>query len=115
MLKPEDVPLAQSALMVIDVQDSFKVGPRWERRSTPDFERNVASLVDAYRAAGLPVLYFLHTDGDPGFEPGSPHLKLMDFLAPRADEPVLMKQTRNCFTSTPLSPLLLARGVRRRP
>jgi nicotinamidase-related amidase len=113
MTATDDVPLAQSALLVIDAQDSFRATPRWDRRSNLAFEANVAALVDAYHAAGLPVLYFLHTDGDAGFAPDSPHFKLMDFLAPRADEPVLVKSTRNCFTSTDLQPRLLARGVRR--
>lgn len=113
MLSTNDVPLEQSALLVIDAQDSFMVGARWARRSNADFERNVGALVDAYRAAGLPVFFVLHTDSDPEFSPGSPHLKLMDFLAPRSDEPVLLKNTRNVFTSTDLQPRLLARGVRR--
>ena len=113
MLTSDAVHLAQSALLVVDAQESFRVGARWARRNNLAFEANVAALVDAYRAAGLPVIYFLHTDDDPGFEPGSPHLELMDFLAPRADEPVLLKSTRNCFTSTDLQPRLLERGVRR--
>jgi len=113
MLTTDAVPLAQSALLVVDAQESFRAAPRWARRSNLAFEANVAALVDAYRAAGRPVLYFLHTDGDPGFEPDSPLLRLMDFLAPRADEPVLLKDTRNCFTSTNLAARLLALGVRR--
>jgi len=113
MLTTNDIPLSQSALLVVDAQDSFKVGPRWERRNNHDFERNVAALVDAYRAAGQPVIYFLHTDSDPGFERDSVHLRLMDFLAPRRDEPVMLKDTRNAFTGTTLQARLLALGVRR--
>jgi len=113
MLTTDDVPLAQSALLVIDAQNSFVASPRWARRNNPAFETNVAALVAAHRAAGLPVLYFLHTDPDPGFEPGSPHLTLMDFLAPTPDEPVLLKDTRNCFTGTTLQARLLGLGVRR--
>ena len=113
MLYTAHVPIGQSALLVIDAQDSFKLAPRWARRDNHAFEINVAALVDAYRAAGLPVLYFLHTDPDPGFATGDPALKLMDFLAPRADEPVLTKHTRNCFTGTNLAERLLELGVRR--
>jgi len=113
MLTSADVPLAQSALLVIDAQASFTVRPRWARRANPAFDANVAALVDAYRAAGLPVFFFLHTDGDAEFALGSPHLRLMDFLAARPDEPVLLKNTRNCFTSTTLQAQLLALDVRR--
>ncbi len=113
MLDPAKVPISQSALLVIDAQDSFKAGSRWERRSNPAFEKNVGALVEAYRAARLPVVFFLHTDNDEGFARDSPEFKLMDFLRPRPDEPVMIKTTRNCFTSTALQPYLLEKGVRR--
>ena len=113
MLDPDNVPVSQSALLVIDAQDSFKMGPRWARRNNPTFEKNVSALIDAYRAARLPVVFFLHTDMDKGFARDSPEFKLMDFLKPRKDEPVMVKNTRNCFTSTTLQPYLIERGVRR--
>ena len=113
MLDPNQVPVAQSALLVIDAQDSFKVGPRWARRNNPAFENNVSALLEAYRAAHLPVVFFLHTDSDEAFAKDSPSFKLMDFLKPRPDEPVMIKNTRNCFTSTTLQPYLSEKGVRR--
>lgn len=113
MLTTAQVPLAESALLVIDVQDSFTVGPRWARRNNRAFEANVAALVDAYRTAGLPVVYFLHSDDDEGFAVDHPAYRLMNFLAPRPDEPLFHKVARNCFTSTPLQATLLARGARR--
>src|SRR4051812_23231999 len=113
MLTTTEVPLPQSALLVVDAQDSFKVGPRWARRNNHRFEHNVSSLIDAYRAAGLPVIFFLHTDSDPGFECDSVHVRLMDFIQPTASEPVMLKDTRNAFTSTTLQATLLTLGVRR--
>ena len=113
MLDPNQVSIAQSALLVIDAQDSFKVGPRWARRNNPAFEKNVSALVEAYRAAHLPVIFFLHTDSDEAFARDSPSFKLMDFLKPGKDEPVMVKNTRNCFTSTTLQPYLIEKGVRR--
>jgi nicotinamidase-related amidase len=113
MLDPKQVPVEQSALLVIDAQDSFKVGPRWARRNNPGFEKNVGVLVEAYRAAHLPIVFFLHTDSDEAFAKDSPSFKLMDFLKPRKDEPVMVKNTRNCFTSTTLQPYLIEKGVRR--
>ena len=107
------VPIEQSALLVVDVQDSFKVGSRWERRSNLQLESNVDRLIRAYREAGLPVVFILHNDPDPGFRPGDPEVRLMDFLRPEAGEPVLLKNTRNAFTSTNLQELLDARGVHR--
>ncbi|MFP5287855.1 MAG: cysteine hydrolase family protein [Thermoanaerobaculia bacterium] len=109
----QPAPIEQSALLVVDIQDSFKLGPRWERRNNPDFERNVDRLLQSWRAAGLPVFFILHTDPDPGFERDSPLVKVMDFLSPRETEPVILKDTRNAFTSTDLQKRLDAKGVRR--
>lgn len=109
-----ELPIEQSALLVIDAQASFTGDQaRWARRSNPAFERNLSALVEAYRAARLPVLFFLHTDDDAEFQAGHPLFRLMDFLEARQGEPVFVKRTRNCFTSTPLLPLLLEKGVRR--
>jgi nicotinamidase-related amidase len=113
MLSTNDIPLSESALLVVDAQDSFKVDPKWERRNNRNFERNVSALIDAYRAAGRPVIFFLHTDSDPGFERDSVHLRLMDFITVREGEPVILKDTRNTFTGTTLQAQLLALGVRR--
>jgi nicotinamidase-related amidase len=113
MLHSEHVPITESALLVIDAQDSFKSTDRWEKRNNKDFEKNVARLVSLYREHGLPVIFFLHTDEDPGFETTSPYYKLMDFLSPRDSEPVIHKATRNVFTSTGLPALLMGKRVRR--
>lgn len=106
--------IGDAALLVIDVQDSFKAGPRWARRSNAaTFEGNVTRLIDVFRAAGRPVIFVLHSDSDDAFSVTSPHYRLMDFLKPLPGEPTIHKTTRNCFTSTNLLPLLLQQGVRR--
>jgi nicotinamidase-related amidase len=114
MASNEKQPIESSALLVIDVQDSFRLDEaRWASRSNPHFEHNVTRLVDAYRAAALPVIFIVHTDEDAMFRAGSPYVRLQPFLAPREDEPILAKDTRNAFTSTRLAELLAERGVRR--
>lgn len=113
MLYNKHVPISESALLVIDAQDSFVADERWAKRDNPSFEKNVSELIRLYREYGLPVVYFLHTDDDPGFEKTSPHYKLMDFLVPRESEPVIPKNTRNVFTTTGLSEWLMERRVRR--
>ena len=72
MLDSAQVPICQSALLVIDAQDYFKATPRWDRRDNLDFEKNMAALIEAYRTARLPIIYFLHKDNDEGFAPKSP-------------------------------------------
>src|SRR5689334_7820642 len=95
MLLTSDISLTESALLVVDVQESFKATPRWERRNNLQFEQNVQAMIEAYRASRLPVFFFLHTDGDEGFAQDSPYFKLMDFMKPLPDEPIILKDTRN--------------------
>jgi nicotinamidase-related amidase len=106
-------PIDQAALLVVDVQDSFKLGSRWETRSNFDFERNLTTLIDAWRTSGRPLFFILHNDEDPGFRPGDPEVRLMSFLDRRDDEPLLIKNTRNSFTSTDLRQRLESLGVTR--
>src|SRR5687767_12288686 len=103
-----------NALLVIDIQDSFKISPeRWASRSNPRFEENVTELIARFRDAGRPVIFVLHNDTDPGFRPGDPEVRLMDFLDRRESEPLIVKNTRNAFTSTDLQARLDALGVRK--
>lgn len=114
MASNESQPIERSALLVIDVQESFRAdAARWASRNNPDFERNLARLVEAYRGAGLPVIWVVHEDGDEFFRAGTPFVRLQPFLERRDDEPLLRKSTRNAFTSTDLAERLAALGVRR--
>ena len=105
--------LDRSALLVIDVQETFKILPRWKQRNNPKFEENVSALVAAFRAAGRPVIYILHSDVDEHWEETSPYHTLMDFLSPLPSEPTLHKTSRNSFTTTNLAQTLVANGVNR--
>jgi nicotinamidase-related amidase len=103
-----------TALLVIDIQDSFKIDPaRWASRNNPAFEQNVTELIATFREASKPVIFVLHNDSDPGFRPGDPEVRLMDFLDRREHEPLIVKNTRNAFTSTDLQQRLDALGVRK--
>lgn len=106
--------LMKTALLVIDIQDSFKISPaRWASRNNPQFEENVTKLIARFREAGEPVVFVLHNDSDPGFRPGDPEVRLMEFLDKREGDPLIVKNTRNAFTSTDLQQRLDAMGVRR--
>lgn len=103
-----------TALLVIDIQDSFKISPaRWESRGNGRFEENVTELIASFREASLPIIFVLHNDGDPGFRPGDPEVRLMSFLDRRESDPIIVKNTRNAFTSTDLQQRLDAMGVKR--
>ncbi|MEU4825007.1 isochorismatase family protein [Actinomadura sp. NPDC023710] len=101
------------ALLVIDVQESFRRRPNWEAVSAPDIAARAARLAAAARAAGDLVVWILHAEPGSGgaFDPALGHVRLMDGLAPEAGEPVMTKTSRNAFTTTGLQQLLTERGV----
>ncbi|WP_229069651.1 cysteine hydrolase family protein [Actinoplanes sp. DH11] len=103
-----------TALIVIDVQESFRARPLWQTTDNPAVVTNVGRLVDAARAAGDPVIWVLHEEPGTGnvFDPESGFVRVMDELKPAADEPVLVKRVHNAFTGTDLQYRLTAAGIR---
>ncbi|WP_129669050.1 cysteine hydrolase family protein [Phytoactinopolyspora endophytica] len=101
------------ALLVIDVQESFRQRPLWKLISNPDIAKPVSELVGLARAQGDFVAWVLHTEPGSGgaFDPASGHVKLLGGLEPEHGEPVLTKTSHNAFTTTNLQRLLTSRGV----
>jgi len=102
------------ALIVIDVQESFRVRPLWSETLNPGIAAPVNRLVDLARAARDLVVWQLHTE--PGssnpFDPETGHVRLFEELGePRPGEPVLRKTSHNAFTTTNLQQLLTTHGV----
>jgi nicotinamidase-related amidase len=102
-----------TALLVIDVQESFRQRPLWQTASNPDIVTDVNRLVDAARLRGDLVVWVLHSEAGSGtvFDPASGHVRPMDGLVPGDGEPVLTKTSHNAFTTTNLQQLLVSRGI----
>ncbi|GAA1531543.1 isochorismatase family protein [Actinomadura kijaniata] len=104
----------QRALLVIDIQESFRQMPRWQAVSNPAIVERAGRLVGAARERGDLVVWILHTEPGTGnpFDPVTGHVRLMDGLDPEEGEPVLTKTSRNSFTTTGLQRILTERGIR---
>jgi nicotinamidase-related amidase len=102
------------ALIVIDVQESFRQQPIWPLTANPDIVAKVNRLVEHARAAGDLVVWVLHAEAGSGgvFDPASGHVRLMAGLEPAEGEPTLTKTAHNAFTTTNLQQLLTERGIR---
>jgi nicotinamidase-related amidase len=102
------------ALIVIDVQESFRQRPIWRTTNNPDLTDDVTALVRAARADGDLVVWVLHAEPGTGgvFDPVNGHVRLMPELERRDDEPLLVKTSVNAFTTTSLAQLLTQHGVR---
>ncbi|MGI5212574.1 cysteine hydrolase family protein [Plantactinospora sp. CA-290183] len=102
------------ALVVIDVQESFRQRPNWAASSNPEIVKQVGRLTEAFRATNGTVVWVLHTEPGTGnvFDPASGFVRLMDGLDAGPGEPVLHKTSHNAFTTTNLQQLLTTLGVR---
>ncbi len=106
--------MSRAALVVIDVQESFRQRPIWAYASQPDIVGQVDRLVTAARQRGDLVIWVLHAEPGSGdvFDPASGHVRLIDGLAPVDGEPTVVKTSHNAFTTTNLQQLLTMAGIR---
>lgn len=103
------------ALIVIDVQESFRTDPLWETISDPKIADKVNRLVRLARQAGDLVVWVLHTEPGSGgtFDPALGDVRLLDELGrPEDGELVIHKTSHNAFTTTNLQQRLTEHGVR---
>lgn len=103
-----------NALVVIDVQESFRARPLWQEINNPKVIENVGLLVEAARAAGDPVIWVVHAEPGTGdvFDPARGLVRVVDELKPAEDEPLLVKTVHNAFTTTDLQHRLTVAGIR---
>jgi nicotinamidase-related amidase len=113
-MKNQTTQLFKSALLVIDMQESFRQRPLWDVVSNPQIDMCINELVDDARTRGELVVWILHSEPGSGgtFDPASGHVRFLDGLvAPRNDEPVITKTVHNAFTTTNLGPTLVSKGI----
>lgn len=111
------MPAAQSALLVVDVQQGILALPNLARKQETDRKLDemvgrIARLIDAARKASVPVIYVQH-DGGPGHRlaPDAPGWPIRAELAPQSGEPVVHKRACDAFFETTLGDELKVRGV----
>jgi nicotinamidase-related amidase len=101
------------ALIVIDIQESFRQRPSWQVISNPEVADRALQLVHSARAHGDLIVWVLHAEPGTGgvFDPANGHVRLIPPLEPQGGEPVLTKTAHNAFTTTRLQQLLTRHGV----
>lgn len=102
------------ALLVIDMQRCM-ASPAAGERNNPGAEQAIAGLLQAWRAAGAPVVHVRHMSRTPGspFWPGQPGVEFQPALAPLPHEHVVEKNVPDAFTHSGLERWLHVRGIAR--
>lgn len=101
-----------TALIVIDVQESFRHRPYWTDGEVPAFINRLQSLVDGCKAAGMPVVQIFHVEETGPFSVASGHVATM---APLVIEPdaIFRKRRHSALVGSGLDVWLVERGIRR--
>lgn len=110
-LPAEPAALADSALILIDCQNTYTRGPM-ELEGVQAALDEAATLLDRARTAGIPVIHIQHSDG-PGslYDIDGESGAIVAQVAPRGDEPVVVKSYPNSFVQTDLDQRLKAVGA----
>ena len=68
----------QTALLVIDVQESFRHRPYWSDRDVPVFLDRLQFLIDGAKARDIPVAQIFHIEESGAFSIASGHVKTIE-------------------------------------
>lgn len=104
--------MSDTALLVIDVQESFRHVPYWDDVDLASFVERIQALIDGASALRISVLQVFHTDGDAAFRAGSDHIRTLAPVVVRPDV-VFHKSRHSALAGTGLDIWLTQRGIRR--
>jgi nicotinamidase-related amidase len=103
---------ADTALVVIDVQESFRHRPYWSAADVPAFLERLQALIDGAVRRGIPVLQVFHVEPDGPFSRASGHVVTMAGLA-IAPAAVFHKGSHSALIGSGLDVWLVRHGIRR--
>ena len=100
------------ALIIIDMQQGM-ASPAAGSRNNPAAERQIATLLQAWRAADATVVHVRHISRTPGspFWPGQSGVEFQPALAPLPEEHVVEKNVPDAFIHSGLERWLRVRGI----
>ena len=106
------IDLDRAVLLPIDMQRAFDAPP-WPRRWNDRVDENGLAVLQAWRAAGRPVVHVRHDSVQPGstLAAGQPGNALRPGFEPAGDEPLVSKSVNSAFIGTDLDLRLRRLGV----
>ncbi len=103
--------MAQSALLIIDVQASFLHRTYWSEADFPPFRQALTALIEGCRQQGALLVDIFHDDGEWPFSLDSGLVTRLPFLTHTADVTVY-KHVHNALTESGLHAWLQERRVK---
>jgi nicotinamidase-related amidase len=104
--------LAETALLVIDVQESFRHRPYWSDSDVPFFLDNLQSLIAGARFRKIPVVQIFHVEESGAFSLDSGHVVRLEGLSLKPDA-IFYKRSHSALIGSGLDVWLVQHGIRR--
>ncbi|MCF4124538.1 isochorismatase family protein [Methylobacterium sp. SyP6R] len=109
--------MPDTALLVIDVQESFRHRPYWDEADLPRFLDRQQALIDGAVAQNVPVVQVFHVEDSPVENPGpfslaSGHVRPLEPLR-IAPDAVFHKRRHSALVGSGLDVWLTRNGIRR--
>ncbi|HDY84687.1 hypothetical protein LCGC14_0786330 [marine sediment metagenome] len=101
--------MSKTALIIVDLQNDYFKGGKWELEGTEAATIKAASLLKRFREKGLPVVHVRHefpTVDAPFFAPSSEGVKVCPSVQEVEGEAVVIKHQINSFRETNLKEIL---------
>ena len=111
-LSPKPAPLGQSALLMIDLQNTYREGLMRLEGVEPAI-REAKALLERARAAGIPIIHVRHDAGAGSpYDVSAPIGQISDEVGPQGSEAVVTKNFPSAFVGTDLQAQLEKAGVK---
>ena len=103
---------SDTALIVVDAQESFRHRPYWSNADAPAFLSSLQRLIDGAKARNIPVVQVFHVEDDGAFALASGWVRTMEGLsiAPHA---IFHKHSHSALVGSGLDVWLVQHGIRR--
>lgn len=104
--------MTSTALIVIDVQESFRHAPYWSEKDLPGYLEKQQALIDGCARQGIPVVQVFHVGEQGPFSLASGKVRTLEGVA--IDPSVIFhKHYHSALAGTGLAAWLTARGIKR--
>jgi len=102
--------MSHSALLIIDVQQSFQHRPFWQEDDLPAFQQAITTLIEGCRRQGVALVDVFHVSPQGPFSLASGFVQRLPFLSHQADV-TLHKHVHNALTESGLDAWLREREI----
>jgi nicotinamidase-related amidase len=111
-LKEQSMNITNTALIVIDVQESFRHRPYWRDSDAKVFLPRLQRLIDGAMASGIPVAQIFHVEDEGAFSLASGNVKAMQGVSIEPDA-VFYKRSHSALVGSGLDVWLVQHGIQR--